>query len=153
MGWDWDETEIQTSLDSQERVDSLCRNSTLTVNPLAIDVTIGVPGNHDGSAAVTNPHHTTKELAKGKQDKHEAKCKALGYDFLPAAFTSFGGWGEAIMKVLTKEYHARKKQEKKSGGSGWESQRWKQDLLERASIAIAKGNHNMLRNNRTLPAC
>ena len=24
MGWDWDETEIQTSLDSQERVDSLC---------------------------------------------------------------------------------------------------------------------------------
>ena len=153
MGWDWDETEIQTSLDSQERVDSLCRNSTLTVNPLAIDVTIGVPGNHDGSAAVTNPHHTTKELAKGKQGKHEAKCKALGYDFLPAAFTSFGGWGEAIMKVLTKEYHAKKKQEKKSGGSGWESQRWKQDLLERASIAIAKGNHNMLRNNRTLPAC
>ena len=49
------------------------------------------------------------------------------------------------------EYHAKKKEEKKSGGNGWESQRWKQDLLERASIAIAKGNYNMLRNNRTLP--
>jgi len=28
----------------------------------------------------------------------------------------------------------------------------KQDLLERASISIAKGNYNMLRDNRTLPA-
>ena len=55
------------------------------------------------------------------------------------------------MKMLQMEYHARKKEEKKSGGNGWESQRWKQDLLERASIAIAKGNYNMLRNNRTLP--
>ena len=27
-----------------------------------------------------------------------------------------------------------------------------QDLLERASISIAKGNYNMLRDNRTLPA-
>jgi len=26
------------------------------------------------------------------------------------------------------------------------------DLLERASISIAKGNYNMLRDNRTLPA-
>ena len=50
-------------------------------------------------------------------NKHGSKCAALGYDFLPAAFTSFGGWGEAIMKVLQKEYHAKKKQEKKSGGA------------------------------------
>jgi len=42
--------------------------------------------------------------------------------------------------------------EKKSGGSGWLTQQWKQDLLERASISIAKGNYNMLRDNRTLPA-
>ena len=87
---------------------------------------------------------------QGKEDKHGSKCAALG--FLPATFTSFGGWGEAIMKVLQKEYHAKKKQEKKSGGSGWLTQRWKQDLLERASISIAKGNYNMLRDNRTLPA-
>ena len=152
MGWTWDETEIQTSIDSQERVDALCRNSSLSVNPLAIDVTIGVPANHDGGAAVTNPHHTTRALEKGKEGKHGSKCAALGYDFLPAAFTSFGGWGEAVMKVLQKEYHAKKKQEKKSGGSGWQTQRWKQDLLERASISIAKGNYNMLRDNRTLPA-
>ena len=93
----------------------------------------------------------TKELAKDKRDKHEAKCVALDYDFLPAAFTSFGGWGEAIMKVLTKEYHARKKQEKKSGGSGWESQRWKQDLLERMSVAIAKGNLALLDAHSRVP--
>ena len=47
---------------------------------------------------------------------------------------------------------AKKKQEKKSGGSGWQTQRWKQGLLERASISIARGNYKMLRNNRTLPA-
>ena len=41
-------------------------------------------------------------VEKGKESKHGSKCAALGYDFLPAAFTSFGGWGEAIMKVLQK---------------------------------------------------
>ena len=35
------------------RPDALCRNSSLSVNQLAIDVTIGVPANHDGGAAVT----------------------------------------------------------------------------------------------------
>ena len=55
------------------------------------------------------------------------------------------------MAVLTKEYHKRKKEEKKSGGDGWAAQRWKQDLLERVSISIACGNYNMLRGNRTLP--
>ena len=47
------------------------------------------------------------------------------------------------MKVLQKEYHAKKKQEKKSGSSGWLTQRWKQDLLVPRA----------LKNNRTLPAC
>ena len=44
-----------------------------------------------------------------------------------------------------------KKEEKKSGGDGWAAQRWKQDMLERVSISIAVGNHNMLRGNRTRP--
>ena len=151
MGWDWDETEIQTSLDSQDRVDAICRNSTQCVKPMAVDVTVGVPANQNGGAAVNDMHHTTKALEKTKKNHHGSSCGLLGYDFLPAAFTSFGGWGETIMEMLQKEYHAKKKEEKKSGGNGWESQRWKQDLLERASIAIAKGNYNMLRNNRTLP--
>ena len=43
------------------------------------------------------------------------------------------------------------KAEKASGGSGWESQRWYQDLLERASVSIARSNYEMLRNNRSLP--
>ena len=151
MGWDWDETEVQTTLDTKERVDSLCRHATLSVKPLAIDATIGVPASREGGAAVTNPHHTTDHLEKLKFDKHGAKCAALGYDFMTAAFTSFGGWGKTIMAVLTKEYHKRKKEEKKSGGDGWAAQRWKQDLLERVSISIACGNYNMLHGNRTLP--
>ena len=42
------------------------------------------------------------------------------------------------------EYEERKKQEKKDGGSGWESIKWKQDLMERVSIAIARANYNLL---------
>ena len=45
----------------------------------------------------------------------------------------------------------RSKAEKTRGGSGWESQRWYQDLLERASVSIARSDHEMLRNNRSLP--
>ena len=38
----------------------------------------------------------------------------------------------------------RKKEEKAEGKSGWAAYRWKRDLLERMSIAIAKGNWALL---------
>ena len=66
-------------------------------------------------------------------------------------YGSYGGWGSAIIAVVHREYAARAKAEKASGGSGWESQRWYQDLLERASVSIARSNYEMLRNNRSLP--
>ena len=77
--------------------------------------------------------------------------KVSNLDLLPAALTSYGGWGSAIIAVVHREYAARAKAEKASGGSGWESQRWYQDLLERASVSIARSNYEMLRNNRSLP--
>ena len=43
--------------------------------------------------------------------------------------------------MVHREYAARAKAEKASGGSGWESQRWYQDLLERASVSIARSNY------------
>ena len=62
-----------------------------------------------------------------------------------AAFTSFGGWGDILMGMLQneKEYHAKKirrrRRRRAAATAGSRSgQRWKQDLLERASIAIAK---------------
>ena len=45
---------------------------------------------------------------------------------------------------LDDEYEQRKKEEKAEGKSRWAAYRWKRDLLERMSIAIAKGNWALL---------
>ena len=86
----------------------------------------------------------TEQLTKAKKNKHGAACKALGMKLVVAAFTTVGGWGKEMLKKLKVEYEERKKQEKKDGGSGWESIKWKQDLMERVSIAIARANYNLL---------
>ena len=52
--------------------------------------------------------------------------------------------GRTIYKKLDEEYEQRKKEEKAEGKSGWAAYRWKRDLLERMSIAIAKGNWALL---------
>ena len=55
-----------------------------------------------------------------------------------------GGWGQKIYAKLELEYEQRKKHEKEEGRSGWAAFRWKRDILERMSIAIAKGNWALL---------
>ena len=52
--------------------------------------------------------------------------------------------GPIIYGKLDEEYEQRKKEEKAEGKSGWAAYRWKRDLLERMSIAIAKGNWALL---------
>ena len=64
--------------------------------------------------------------------------------FAPAAFTTYGGWGRTVYGKLDEEYEQRKKEEKAEGKSGWAAYRWERDLLERMSIAIAKGNWALL---------
>ena len=61
-----------------------------------------------------------------------------------AAFTTLGGWGRTVRKQLHTLYAKKKKEEKKAGGSGWDTIRWKQDLLERTCIAIAIANFRLL---------
>ena len=68
----------------------------------------------------------------------------MGMTFAPAAFTTYGGWGKVVYGKLDEEYERRKKEEKAEGKSGWAAYRWKRDLLERMSIAIAKGNWALL---------
>ena len=102
-------------------------------------------------SAARSATHVTDALEQGKRAKHGDACARANLDLLPAALTSYGGWGSAIIAVVHREYAARAKAEKASGGSGWESQRWYQDLLERASVSIARSNYEMLRNNRSLP--
>ena len=102
-------------------------------------------------AAARQPDYLTKELEKGKTNKHGAAAAALGMQLVPAAFTTYGGWGGVMLKKLKKEYAEKRLAEKKEGGTGWKAQRWKQDILERACISIAKSNYEMLRCHCTAP--
>ena len=56
-----------------------------------------------------------------------------------------------MYEKLELEYEQRKKQEKADGGSGWATMRWKQDLLEKMSVAIAKGNRALLDAHTRVP--
>ena len=40
--------------------------------------------------------------------------------------------------------NSTKKEEKKAGGTGWDTVRWKQDLLERTCVAMAVANFRLL---------
>ena len=48
------------------------------------------------------------------------------------------------------EYAKRLAAEKKAGGSGWDTIKWKQNLYELMNIEIARSNYAMLME-RTLP--
>ena len=97
------------------------------------------------------PPHNQTAKHKNRVNKHAAAAASIGADFVPAAFTTYGGWGKVMLDKLELEYQVRKKQEKADGGSGWASQRWKQDLLERMSVAIAKGNWALLDAHSRVP--
>ena len=52
--------------------------------------------------------------------------------------------GRTVRKQLYTLYAKKKKAEAKAGGNGWDTIRWKQDLLERTCIAIAVTNFRLL---------
>ena len=95
-------------------------------------------------AAVTNADYVTDRLEHGKNSKHAAACDAVGLRFVPAAFTTLGGWGKAARKMLHTLCAKKKKAEKQAGGNGWDTIRWKQDLLERTCITMAVANFRLL---------
>ena len=68
----------------------------------------------------------------------------VGLRFVAAAFTTLGGWGRTARKHLHTLYAKKKKEEKKAGGTGWDTIQWKQDLLERTCVAIAVANFRLL---------
>ena len=87
---------------------NICRNPTRFVKPMAVDVTVGVPAHQAGRTAgrlspTRTTRDTTKALEKTKERHHASKCKALNYDFVPAAFTSFGG--RVGRDPLSRGYH------------------------------------------------
>ena len=76
---------------------------------------------------------------------HRQRCSCAGLKLLPAAFTTYGGWGNAILDGhLEPAYQARLKKEKDEGGLGWKAHQWKVDMLEKMSIRIARSNYQLL---------
>ena len=62
-----------------------------------------------------------------------------------------GGWGdEFLQKHVKPEFAARLRAEKRAGGSGFETIKWKQRLYQDMNIEIARANYRMLME-RTLP--
>ena len=52
---------------------------------------------------------------------------------------------EQMARELVTLYAKKKKEEKKkAGGTGWDTIRWKQDLLERTCVAMAVANFRLL---------
>ena len=66
------------------------------------------------------------------------------------AGTTYGGWGDECKAHLRPEYAKRLAAEKRAGGGGWDTIKWKQNLYELMNIEIARSNYAMLME-RTLP--
>ena len=146
LGFSWEEKNVSVHIDSGKRVDAICKNAAADYRPQAVDITVGCGAcqTYVTPAAAREPGWLTDRLEREKTGKHGGACVRMGMTFAPAAFTTYGGWGKIVYGKLDEEYEQRKKEEKAEGKSGWAAYRWKRDLLERMSIAIAKGNWALL---------
>ena len=90
-------------------------------------------------------------IERAKHNKHAAAATANGMQLVVWAGTTYGGWGaEWRKRHLDPEFARRMREEKKEGGSGWETIKWRQRLYEDMCIEVARANYAMLRE-RTLP--
>ena len=110
-----------------------------------------------GALAVVRPSpakswhraHVTSGLERDKHTKHAAAANNNNMRYVTWAGTTYGGWGDEWAH-LRPEYAKRLAAEKKAGGSGWDTIKWKQNLYETMNIEIARSNYAMLME-RTLP--
>jgi hypothetical protein len=146
LGYTWDPKDVHVHLDNGKRLDARCSNTAEDPVDAGIDITVGCPAceTHVCAAACRSASYTTDKLARAKIAKHGAATAVAGLKLLPAAFTTYGGWGDEILKYLEKAYQARLKQEKEEGGLGWKAHQWKVDMLEKMSIRIARSNYQLL---------
>ena len=152
-GYDWDERDTHCHLDSVKRVDARCRNPAVSFRDEALDFTIGCPAcdTYVTQAAAEHRAHITSGLERDKRSKHAAAATANNMRYLTWAGTTYGGWGDEWLKAhLKPQYAKRLAAEKKAGGSGWDTIKWKQNLYELMNIEIARSNYAMLME-RTLP--
>ena len=65
--------------------------------------------------------------------------------FVAIAFNDYGSIGFEFYSTVVKPYFEElREKEEAAGGSGWDARKKKSELLQRASITIAKGNSRVL---------
>ena len=111
----------------------------------AVDSTVVCPARRSyiTEAAAADADYCTREAEKEKARHHAG---IVGFTYVTAAVTTYGGWGREFMNKRVKPYwKKRAKQEKAEGGNGWETQRAKRVFFQRAAVILARGNAYMIK--------
>ena len=88
--------------------------------------------------------HTAK-LERDKIHKHASKAEELGMQFMPIAFTTYGGMGDEFLKKRWRPFFKElMAEELKAGGKGWKTRKRQQRALEKLSIVLARENGAMI---------
>ena len=138
---------VNVHLDSQKRVDAIARNPYKADAPDAIDFTIGMPmgKSYLSVDATLDPTYVTAKLERDKIHKHASKAKELGMQFMPIAFTTYGGMGDEFLKKRWRPFYKElMAEELKAGGKGWKTRKRQQRALEKLSIVLARENGAMI---------
>ena len=100
MGWTWEEKHVACHIDSGKRVDAICKNVMEDFRPDAVDITVGCGAceTYVTQAATREANWLTDRLEQKKADKHAQQCARAQLNFVPAAFTTYGGWGQKIRR-------------------------------------------------------
>ena len=115
--------------------------------PDAIDFTIGMPmgKSYLSVDATLDPTYVTAKLERDKIHKHASKAKELGMQFMPIAFTTYGGMGDEFLKKRWRPFFKElMAEELKAGGKGWKTRKRQQRALEKLSIVLARENGAMI---------
>ena len=85
-----------------------------------------------------------------KHAKYGGLCTARGIQHLPAAFNTYGGWGEEILDKLVEPFFNRLRAEERAatGGTEWNTLAKREFLFQCTSVAIARGNTMILNTLR-----
>ena len=69
----------------------------------------------------------------------------LGMQFMPIAFTTYGGMGDEFLKKRWRPFFKElMAEELKAGGKGWKTRKRQQRALEKLSIVLARENGAMI---------
>jgi hypothetical protein len=106
----------------KKAVDAYVSNPYADEPKTVLDLTISCPAcpSYIKNAAATNNDYCTKSAECAKHSKYDDLAKKVNCRFLPAAFTTYGGWGAEFKEAFVDPYYKKEfKAARKNGESGW----------------------------------